>query len=92
MSCRPAGRQPGVSTVVTLRGPLSAADITRACDEAEPLLRAALHVVVVVTDCDLSVVDAVSRLRILARRHRADLEVIGADAELFEACGLDDVL
>lgn len=45
-----------------------------------------------IEDCDLSVVDAVSRLRLLARRHGAVLDVVGADAALFAACGLDDVL
>lgn len=92
MSCRNRRRQPLVSTVVTLRGPLSAAAITQVCEDVDGLLQHRVHVVIAVTDCDLTVVDAVSRLRLLARRHQGALEVVGADAELFSACGLSDVL
>jgi hypothetical protein len=81
-----------VSTVVRLRGPLSAAQIGQACDEVSQLLRRQGRVMLVVADCDLSVVDAVSRIRLLARRHAAPLEVVGADEALFQACGLADVL
>jgi hypothetical protein len=81
-----------VSTVVTLRGPLSAAAITRACDDVDGLLRDRVHVVIAVVDCDLTVVDAVARMRLLARRHQGRFDVIGADAQLFAACGLRDVL
>jgi len=77
---------------VTLRGPLSAAAITAACDEVDLLMRQGRAVVVRVTACDLSVVDAVARLRVLARRYTASLDVAGADEELFSACGLEDVL
>ena len=92
MSCGAGGRQPLVSTVVTLRGPLSAADITAACADVDRLLSQSVHVVVAVSDCDLSVVDAVARMRLLAHQHRGTLEVVGADAGLFTACGLDDLL
>jgi len=92
MSCRRAGRLPVVSPVLTLRGPLSGAAIAGACLQVESLLRARRAVTVAVSDCDLSVVDAVARMRLLARQHKGVLEVLGADVELFEACGLDDVL
>ena len=77
---------------MSLRGPLSAAGTAAACDDVDLLLQRGEHVVVAVADCDLTVVDAVARMRVLARRRRARLEVVGADAELFSACGLDDVL
>jgi hypothetical protein len=92
MSCGARSRQPVVTTVVTLRGPLSAADITTACDDVDCLLRQSVHVVVAISDCDLSVVDAVARIRLLARQHHGALDVVGADAGLFTACGLDDLL
>jgi hypothetical protein len=92
MSWGATARQPLVSTVVTLRGPLTAAAITAACDDVDGLLRDGGHVVVAVSGCDLSVVDAVSRMRLLARRCRGQLEVVGADVRLFTACGLGDVL
>jgi hypothetical protein len=92
MSCRAVSRQQVVSTVVTLRGPLSAAAITAACHDVDRLLREQEHVVIALTDCDLTVVDAVSRMRVLARRHQGALEVVGADRTLFRACGLADVL
>jgi hypothetical protein len=81
-----------VSTVVSLRGPLSGAAISEVCADVDGLIRRGEQVVVAVAECDLTVVDAVARLRVLARRHRAQLEVVGADAALFSACGLDDVL
>ena len=71
---------------------MSAAAITALCDDVDALLGEGLDVVLAVADCDLSVVDAVARLRVLARRRNAALEVIGADAALFSACGLEDVL
>lgn len=77
---------------MTLRGPLSEAAITAACGDVHLLLRRQVHVVVAVSDCDLSVVDAVARMRLLARRHAGTLEVVGADERLFSACGLTDVL
>lgn len=75
-----------------LRGPLSAGAVAVACAETEELLRRAEHVVVAVAECDLTVVDAVARLRALARRYSGELEVVGADEGLFGACGLEDVL
>ena len=77
---------------MSLRGPLSGVEIAAACTDVDGLLRRAEHVVLAVAECDLTVVDAVARMRVLARRYRAQLEVVGADAELFGACGLDDVL
>ena len=92
MSCRPGSRQPLVSTVVTLRGPLSAAAIAAACEDVERLVQRQEPVVIAVSDCDLTVVDAVARMRLLVRRHAGTLEVVGADETLFSACGLSDVL
>ena len=92
MTCATPGRQHHVSTVVTLRGPLSAADIAAACHDVDGLLSQSVHVVVAISDCDLSVVDAVARMRLLASQHRGALEVVGADGGLFTACGLDDLL
>jgi hypothetical protein len=77
-----------MSTVLRLRGPLSAPAIEAACARAA----AAGSVIVVVERCDLSVVDAVGRLRLLARRAGTALRVVGADTELFDACGLSDLL
>ena len=75
-----------MSTVVTVRGPLSDGAVARLCRAVEPLLRSG-PVRVHVEHCDLSVVDAVSRLRLLARRCDGQLEVTGDDA-LLTYCGL----
>ena len=88
MSCPAGRRQPLVSTVVTVRGPLSRGDITQLCSAVDGLLGQAVRVVLALEHCDLTVVDAVSRLRVLARRHDAELEVTG-DAALLTWCGLD---
>ena len=77
---------------MSLRGPLSTAGTAAACADVDLLLRRGEHVVVAIAECDLTVVDAVARMRVLARRWRAPLELVGADAELFSACGLEDVL
>jgi hypothetical protein len=92
MSCRPGARHPFVSTVVTLRGPLSAAAVAIAVEHVDGLLARGLEVRLALEGCDLSVVDAVSRMRLCARRRRLPLVVDGADAALFSACGLTDVL
>ncbi|MCU1602089.1 MAG: hypothetical protein JWO22_2798 [Frankiales bacterium] len=76
---------------MTVRGPLSAGDITQLCRDVDGLLVQAAHVVVRVEHCDLTVVDAVSRLRVLTRRHRGRLDIEG-DRSLLAYCGLDDVL
>ncbi len=91
MSCRAPARLPCVTTVVRLRGPLSAAAVAIAVEHVDGLLS---HddVVLQLESCDLSVVDAVSRMRLCARRHQRELAVEGADATLFAACGLTDVL
>ncbi len=76
---------------MTVRGPLSAGDITQLCHDVDDLLHQARHVVLRIEHCDLTVVDAVSRLRVLARRHPGTLDVEG-DRDLLAYCGLDDVL
>ena len=76
---------------MTVRGPLSASDITQLCHDVDDLLRQAVRVVLRIELCDLSVVDAVSRLRVLAHRCDGRLEVEG-DRTLLAYCGLDDVL
>ena len=87
MSCSTRCRHPLVSTVVTVRGPLSAGDITQLCGAVDGLLSRAVPVVLALEHCDLTVVDAVARLRVLARRHHAALEVTG-DSALLTWCGL----
>ena len=77
-----------MTTVVAVRGPLSAGDIVQLCADVDALLRRAEHVVVSVDHCDLTVVDAVSRLRVLARRCAGRLDVTG-DRALLTYCGLD---
>ena len=84
-------RQPVVTTATTLRGPLSAGDITQLCRAVDATLRKGETVVLSIEHCDLTVVDAVSRLRVLARRHQGRLHVEG-DRTLLAYCGLDDVL
>jgi hypothetical protein len=81
-----------VSVVVPVRGPLSAAALERLRRVVEDLMSEPEDVVLAVSGCDLSVVDAVARLRVVARRHARSLEVLGADAGLFEACGLDELI
>jgi hypothetical protein len=81
-----------VSTVVTLRGPLSAAAVSIAVEHVDGLLARGADVRLAIERCDLSVVDAVSRMRLCARRRHRPLAVEGADADLFAACGLIDVL
>jgi ABC-type transporter Mla MlaB component len=80
-----------VSVVLRLSGPLSRDAVTRAGAQLEALLRRDVEVVVDVHDCDLTVVDAVCRMRLVARRHARALHVVGVDAGLLELCGLDDV-
>lgn len=87
MSPRPTGRQPLVTSVVTVRGPLSAGDVAQLCREVDARLRATGSVVVAVEHCDLTVVDAVSRMRVLARRRGGRLELSG-DRDLLTYCGL----
>jgi hypothetical protein len=79
-----------VSTVVSVRGPLSADDIARLCRDVDRLLRQAVHVVLALEHCDVTVVDAVSRLRVLARRCQGRLDVTG-DTALLAWCGLDEI-
>ena len=76
---------------MTLRGPLSAAAVAVAVEHVDGLL-AHHDVTLAIEACDLSVVDAVSRMRLAARRRRGTLQVTGADTGLFTACGLADVL
>ena len=71
-----------------MRGPLSAGDTAQLCRDVEALLRAGTAVVLHLEGCDLTVVDAVSRLRLLARNRSARLEVDG-ERELLAWCGLD---
>lgn len=88
MSCRCRRRHPLVTTVVTVRGPLSAGDITQLSREVGRLLGQNAHVVLALEHCDLTVVDAVSRLRLLAHRRAGVLDVAG-DRALLSWCGLD---
>ena len=76
---------------MTLRGPLSAAAVSIAVEHVDELL-ARGEVTLAIESCDLSVIDAVSRIRLCARRRGRSLVVQGADAALFSACGLADVL
>jgi len=86
MSARWFGRQPFVTTVVTLRAPLDEAART----DVHRLLRRREHVVVVLATCDLAVVDAVARMVLCARRYGGELDVVG-DRDLLRACGLDEL-
>jgi hypothetical protein len=92
MSSRRRRRPPGVSVVVRLSGPLSADATDRAAAQVEALLRAGEDVVVRVSGCDVTVVDAVARLRLVARRCERPIEVVGGDVGLFELCGLEETL
>ena len=77
-----------MSVVLTVRGPLSADDVAQLCRAVDERLRSAGPVVIAVEHCDLTVVDAVSRLRVLARRCGGQLDVVG-DRALLAYCGLD---
>ena len=78
--------------VLRLSGPLSREAVQRASAQAEELFGQDVDVLVEVGDCDLTVVDAVCRMRLMARRYARLLEVVGADDAVFEVCGLDDQL
>lgn len=71
---------------------MSADAVRTASACVERLMLECEDVVVTVSDCDLSVVDAVAHMRLLARRYARALVVVGADEGLFETCGLEDVL
>lgn len=76
---------------MTLPGMPPAAGGEDVCIEVERLLLAGEHVVLVLERCDLGVVDALARLRLLAERLGGSLAVVG-DRELLRLCGLEDVL
>ena len=71
-----------------LRAPLTA----EAQRRVEDLLRAGDEVRLLVGTTDATTVDAVARLRLLAARLGRPLDVVGADAEVFEVCGLRELL
>lgn len=76
---------------MSLRGALPEGQAERVRADVERLLWAGLHVVLVVSQSDLAVVDAVARLRLVADRLGARLDVVG-DRELLRLCGLDDAV
>lgn len=108
MSSRPDLRLPGVRRagpdvvvddgclVVRVQAPVP--DVVRLCDRVHELLQAAAvrGVVCEVHDpVDLSVVDAVARLQLTARRRQRDVRLcaVGQRAtELLGLCGLTDVV
>ena len=73
---------------MVLRAPLTA----EAQRRVESLLRAGNEVRLLVGTTDVTTVEAVARLRLLAVRLGRPLDVIGADAEVFDACGLAELL
>lgn len=73
---------------MTVRGPLAEGDLDRLCRQVEALLGQGEAVVLRVLACDLTVVDAVARLRLLARRQGAALALEG-ERDLLSWCGLE---
>jgi hypothetical protein len=84
------------ATRVPVRGPLCAGDVVLLLDEVERHWAAGREVLCDVEGvCDLGVIDALSRLALLARRHAAWLRVQAAtdDAQrLLELTGLAGAL
>lgn len=110
MSFRPGRRQPGVRRatpdaavddgclVVQLQAPVGAHDVPRLCEQVCDVLAGGdvRDVVCEVHDpVDLSVVDALARLQLAARRldRQVRLRPVGAQAgELLGLCGLTDAV